>query len=181
MTAHANESSMKAIPLLLAAMTVAAGAIMVLAFQRWVDFGIAETSGIDAEAATGISDGWVAVGLASAVLLFIGGVLFRPRSGPVMLPLIAVAAICILAIAGFDTITNWHASGFHPDNPGVLVQADGDPTAVPYAISALAILIAVCAAVVRSIQLREDPHLFGDLAADEHVPEPAPELPENEG
>jgi hypothetical protein len=73
--------------------------------------------------------------------------------------MIAVAAVCILAIAGFDTITNWHASGFHPDNPGVLVQANGDPTVVPYAISALAILIAVSAAVVRGIQLSEDQRL----------------------
>ena len=40
---------------------------------------------------------------------------------------------------------------------------------VPYIIWALAITIAITAAVVRAIQLREDPHIFGtDL--DEHPP-----------
>jgi len=69
--------------------------------------------------------------------------------------MIAIAAVCILAIAGFDAVTNWQASGFHPDNPGILVQAQGDPTVVPYAIAALAILIALAAAVIRGIQLED--------------------------
>jgi hypothetical protein len=152
---NADEVSMKIAPVLLAGMTIAAGAIIVLAFQRWVDFGIAETSGIDAEAATGISDGWVVVGLASAVLFFIGGIILRPGTGPILLPMTALGAVGILAVAGFDTVTNWHASGFHPENPGVLVQAQGDPTIVPYAIAALAILIAFSAAIIRGIELSE--------------------------
>jgi hypothetical protein len=155
-TAGANEAPMKVTPLLLALMTVGAGAIVLLAFQRWVDFGITETSGTDADAATGISDGWFVAVLGSAVVLLIGGVIFRPRLAPVLLPMIATAAVCIFAIAGFDTVTNWQASGFHPDNPGILVQAQGDPTVVPYAIAALAMLIAFSAAVVRGIQLSED-------------------------
>ena len=126
---------MKAVPLLLMLMTVAAGVIILLAFQRWVDFGITETSGIDADAATGISDGWFVAGLASAVVVLIGGVIFRAYLAPILLPMIALAAVCILAIAGFDTVTNWHASGVQPENPGILVQAQGDPTIVPYAIA----------------------------------------------
>ena len=169
-TAGNNETFVKAVPFLLATMTVAAGAIIILAFQRWVDFGIAETSGVDAEAATGISDGWVVVGLAVVILALIGGVIFRSRLAPVLLPVIAIAAVCILAIAGFDTITNWNASGFHPDNPGVLVQAQGDPTFAPYAIAGLAILIAISAAIVRGLQFREDPHLLGSLVASDDEP-----------
>jgi hypothetical protein len=155
-TADANEASMKVTPLLLALMTVGASAIVLLAFQRWVDFGFTETSGIDATAATGISDGWFVAVLGSAIVLLIGGVIFRPLLALVLLPTIAIAAVCIFAIAGFDAMTNWQASGFHPDNPGILVQAQGDPTVVPYAIAALAILIAFSAAVIRGIQLSGD-------------------------
>jgi len=160
----ANESSVKIVPLLLLVMTVAGGAIVVLAFQQWVDFGITETRGIDADAATGISDGWFVAGLGSAILLMIGGVLFRPQFAPILLPIMAVAAVLILAIAGFDTVTNWDAAGVHPENPDILVQAQGDPTIVPYAIAALAILIAVLAGVVRSIQLREGQRFLEDSA-----------------
>jgi hypothetical protein len=145
----------KAIPVLLALMTVAAGAILILAFQKWVDFGITKVNGTDAEAATGISDGWIVAGFAVAILGLIGGVLFRPALAPILLPLIALAAVCIFGIAGFDTVTNWTASGVEPDNPGILVQAEGEPTAVPYLISALAIVVAVSAAVIRGIRMWE--------------------------
>lgn len=171
-----NESSIKVMPLLLLLMTVAAGVIILLAFQQWVDFGITETSGIDADAATGISDGWFVAALGSAIVVLTGFVIFRQQLAPALLPIIALGAVAILAIAGFDTVTNWHASGFHQENPEVLVQAQGDPTIVPYAIAALAILIAFSAAVVRGIQLREDPHLLGDLAGEEDGPVPAPEV-----
>jgi hypothetical protein len=147
-------------------MTVAAGAIVVLAFQSWVDFGITEISGTEADAATGISDGWAVVGLGSAVLLFIGGALFRPRWAPALLPAIAFAAVFIIAIAGFDTVTNWFAAGVEPGNPGILVQTQGDPTAVPYAIAMLAVLIAVSAAVVRGVQLREGQRPSGEPTPD---------------
>lgn len=157
-TADTNEALVKVIPFLLVVMTVAAGAIIILAFQQWVDFGITETRGIDAEAATGMSDGWVVVGLAAVILALVGGVIFRSRLAPVLLPLIAVAAVCILAIAGFDTVTSWNASGFHPQDPGILVQSKGDPTLVPYAIAGLAILIAFSAAVIRSIQWTQNPN-----------------------
>jgi hypothetical protein len=172
-TASTSEAIVKAIPFLLAAITVAAGAIIVLAFQQWVDFGITETRGIDAEAATGISDGWFVAALGSAILLLIGGVIFRPRLAPALLPMIALAAVCILAIAGFDSVTNWHASGFHPENPGILVQADGDPTIALYATAALATVIAISAAVVRAINLKQDPHLLGDLVKQEDEPDRA--------
>lgn len=95
---------------------------------------------------------WVGV----VILLFVGGVLFRPRLAPVLLPATAFAAVCIVAIAGFDTVTNWHAVGVESANPDIFVQAQGDPTAVLYAIAVLAVLIAVSAAVVRGVQLRED-------------------------
>ena len=174
---YANETSVRIVPILLALTTVAAGAIVVLAFQQWVDFGITETRGIDAEAATGISDGWFVAGLGSAIVMLTGGVIFRQQLAPALLPMIALGAVAILAIAGFDTVTNWHASGFHPENPGVIVQAQGDPTVVPYAIAALAILIALSSAVTRGILLRQDPHLLGDLAEDEDGRAPAPEAP----
>jgi hypothetical protein len=156
-TARANKASVKLIPVLLALMTVVAGAIVLLAFQPWVDFGFTETSGTDAEAATGVSDGWFVAVLGTAIVLLIGGVIFRPPLAPVLLPLIAIAAVCILAIAGFDIVTNWQASGFDPDNPGILVQAPGDPTVVPYAVAALSLVIAFSAAVVRGLQLGEKP------------------------
>jgi hypothetical protein len=74
----------------------------------------------------------------------------------------AVAAVSILAIAGFDTVTNWHASGVQAENPGILVQAQGDPTIVPYAIAALAIVIAFLAGVVRGLQIRGGQRSLGD-------------------
>lgn len=163
-SANPDQARVSLVPILLALMTVAAGAIIILAFQRWIDFGITDLSGTEADAATTISDGWFVAGLGSAILILIGAVLFRPRSGPVVLPLIALAALCILGIAGFDAVTGWHASGFHPENPGVLVQAQGDPTIVPYAIAALAILIAFLAAVVRGIQIREGQRFLEDPA-----------------
>ena len=55
---------MRVTSILLALMTVAAGAIVLLSFQKWVDFGITELRGHDAEAATGIGDGWFSAGLA---------------------------------------------------------------------------------------------------------------------
>jgi hypothetical protein len=171
----ANELPMKIIPLLLLLMTAAAGAIIILAFQRWVDFGVTEISGTDAEAATSVSDGWFVAALGSAILLLIGGVIFRQHLAPALLPMIALGAVAILAIAGFDTVTNWQASGVHSDSPGILVQAQGDPTIVPHAIAALAILIAVSSAVIRGILLRKDPHLLGDLAGEEDGPVPVPE------
>jgi len=158
---------MKITPLLLLLITVAAGAIVFLAFQRWVDFGITEVRGTDAEAATGISDGWFVAGLGAAIVSLVGGALFWPKFAPVLLPTIAVAAVSILAIAGFDTVTNWEASGVHPENPGILAQAQGDPTFVPYVISGLAILIAVSAAVVRGLQIRDGQRLQDDLPSDE--------------
>jgi hypothetical protein len=157
-------------------MTVAGGVIVVLAFQQWIDFGITETRGIDADAATGISDGWFVAGLGSAIVVLTGGVIFRQQLAPALLPMIALGAVAILAIAGFDTVTNWRASGFHPEDPGVLIQAQGDPTIVPYAIAALAILIAVSSAVIRGILLRKDPHLLGDLAGDDDGPVPTREV-----
>jgi hypothetical protein len=167
----------RSLPVLLAAMTVAAGAIIVLAFQAWVDFGVTETRGTDAEAATGISDGWLVAGLGVAIVALIGGVIFRPRLAPVLLPVIALAAVAILGIAGFDTITNWRASGVRPENPGIIVQAEGDPTAWLYVICALSIVIALLAAVVRAVQLNQDPHLLGDLVAEEDGSD-VPEGPE---
>jgi hypothetical protein len=158
----------RVIPLLLLLITVAAGAIIVLAFLNWVDFGVTEINGTEADAATGISDGWFVAGLGAAIAVLAGGVLFRASIAPFLLPMIAVAAVLVLAIAGWDTITNWNAAGVNPDNPGILVQSDGDPTVVPYLISALAILIAVSAAVVRGIELSRDPRLFGSAAADEY-------------
>jgi len=174
-SADVNKPLVKLVPILLLLMTVAAGAIVVLAFQWWVDFGIVEIRGTKADAATGISDGWFVAGLGSLILVLIGGVLFRPQLAPALLPAIAFAAVCIFAIAGFDTVTNWHAAGVHPENPGILVQAQGDPTAVPYAISVLAILIAVSAAVVRGIQLKDDPHVLGDLVRVEDGSGPTPD------
>jgi hypothetical protein len=102
---YANDTSVKIIPILLALTTVAAGAIVVLAFQQWVDFGITETRGIDAEAATGIGDGWFVAGLGSAIVVLTGGVIFRQQLAPALLPMIALGAAAILAIAGFDTVT----------------------------------------------------------------------------
>lgn len=174
-SADASGSSVKIVPALLLLMTAAAGASVVLAFLPWVDFGITEISGTEAEAATGISDGWFVAALGSAILVPIGGVLFRPHLSPILLPMMALAAVSILGIAGFDTVTNWSAAGVEAENPGILVQAQGDPTAVPYAISVLSILIAVSAAVVRGLQLREDPHVLGDLARVEDEAGPAPE------
>ena len=175
--ADANESSMRMASPLLLLMIVAAGAIVVLAFQQWVDFGITETSGTDADAATGISDGWFVAGLGSAILVLIGGALFRPKLAPVLLPIMAVAAVSVLAIAGFDTVTNWHASGVQPENPGILEQAQGDPTVVPYAIAALAIVVAFLAAAVRGIQIREGQRFLENPAGDENGLAPAPEAP----
>jgi hypothetical protein len=160
----ANESSTKIMPLLLLLMTAAAGAIIVLAFQQWVDFGITEIRGTEAEAATGISDGWFVAGLGSAILVLTGGVIFRLHLAPALLPMIALAAVAILGIAGFDTVTNWQAAGVQPENPGIIVQAQGDPTIVPYAIAALAILIAFLAAVVRGIEIREGQRFLKDPA-----------------
>jgi hypothetical protein len=80
--------------------------------------------------------------------------------------MIGVAAVLILAIAGFDTVTNWEASGAHPDNPSIIAQAPGDPTIVPYVISGLAILIAVSAAIVRGLQIRGGQRLREDSASD---------------
>jgi hypothetical protein len=167
LAADAEKLSVKLTSIFLAVITVAAGAITLLSFQDWIDFGITELRGTDAEAATGISDGWIVAALAAAIVLLTGGVIFRPRPAPVLLPLIALAALGVLLIAGFDTITNWQASGFHPDNPGILVQSNGDPTVAPYAIAALAVLIAVLSAVVRAIEMRENPHLLGELVEHE--------------
>ncbi len=153
---------MRVIPSLLLLITVAAGAIIVLAFLDWVDFGVTKIDGTDADAATTISDGWIVAGLGTVIVVLSGGVLFGPQLAPFLLPATAVAAIFVLLIAGFDTITNWSAAGVSPDNPGVFVQSDGDPTVVPYLISALAILIALLAAVVRGIELSRDPRLFRD-------------------
>ena len=90
--------------------------------------------------------------------------------------MIAVAAILVLLIAGFDTITNWHAAGVNRENPGVFVQSNGDPTVVPYLVSALAIFIAIFAAVVRGINLSRDPRLFG--GEDKHLQDPQPDASE---
>jgi hypothetical protein len=106
-------------------------------------------------------------------VLLAGGVLFRPRGAPFLLPAIAIAAIAVLLIAGIDLITHWRASDIFTNNAGVIEEAEGDPTFVPYMIAALAILIAVSAAIVRGIELRRDPRLFGDGAEDpRQVPEP---------
>jgi len=164
-----DEASVRVIPSLALLITVAAGTIVVLAFLQWVDFGIAEIRGTDAAAATGISDGWFVAGLGTAIVLLAGGVLFKQQISFVLLPMIAAAAIVILAIAGFDTVTNWHAAGVHRDNPGIFVQAQGDPTVVPYAISALAILIGLSAAIIRGLQLREEPGLPDQGALDQEV------------
>jgi hypothetical protein len=156
-TSDAGATAVRAVPLLLLLISVAAGAAVMLAFQQWVDFGITEIRGTDADAATGFGDGWAVAGLGCAIVLLAGGVIFTPRYAPVFLPVIAVAAVCMFAIAGFDTVTNWHASGVDPENQGVFVQTDGDPTVAPYAVAALAVVIALSAAVVRGIQLRERP------------------------
>jgi hypothetical protein len=160
---------MRVIPSLALLITVAAGASVVLAFLQWVDFGITETRGTDADAATGISDGWFVAGLGIAIVLLAGGVLFRQQMSFVLLPMIAIAAIVILGIAGFDSVTNWHAAGVNRDNPGIFVQSQGDPTVVPYAISALAILIALSAAIIRGLQIREDSRLPYESNLDREV------------
>ena len=160
---------MRVIPSLVLLITVAAAASVVLAFLQWVDFGITEIRGTDADAATGISDGWFVAGLGIAIVLLTGGVLFREQMSFVLLPMIAVAAISILAIAGFDTVTNWYAAGVQRDSAGIFEQAQGDPTFVPYAISALAILIALSAAIIRGLQIREDSKLPYEAHLDREV------------
>jgi hypothetical protein len=151
-----DEASVKAVPSLALLITVAAGAVVVLAFLHWVDFGTTEIRGTDADAATGISDGWIVAGLGGAILLLTGGVLFGPRGAPFLLPAIAIAAIAVLLIAGFDIVTHWRASDMFTNNAGVIEEAEGDPTFVPYVISALAILIALSAATIRGLQIWQE-------------------------
>jgi len=153
---HDDRRMGELVRILLVITTVAAGAIVILSFQPWIDFGSADTSGLEADAATGLSDGWFVAGFGSAILVFIGAVLFRGQLSPILLPAIAAAAIAVLCIAGFDVVTNWQASDIFVNHAGAVEEAQGDPTIVPYAISGLAILIALSAAIIRGLQIRED-------------------------
>jgi hypothetical protein len=156
-SSDSDRSPAKLEHLLLLVITAAGVAVILLSFQHWVDFEITKLRGTDADAATGISDGWFVAGLGVAIVLLAGGVLFRPQTAPFLLPAIAVAAICVLGIAGYDAVSDWPARGVSGGTQGgVLSQVQGDPTIWLYTISALAIIIAVSAAVLRGIQLRRD-------------------------
>jgi hypothetical protein len=147
-----NEGELKLIragQTVLMLMAVAAVAMIILAFQSWIDFGIVKTRGTDADALTGISDGYFVVALAAVVLVAAAGILARPRWTPALLPAIGAAMVAAFAIAGYDTATGWHTAGV--DSNGAFIL-NGSPMAAPYAIAALAVTIAVLASVLAALR-----------------------------
>jgi hypothetical protein len=130
-------------------MAVAEVVMIILAFQSWIDFGIVKTRGTDADALTGISDGYFVVALAAVVLVAAAGILTRPRWTPGLLPVIGASMVAVFAIAGYDVATAWHTAGVDANGAFVL---NGSPMAAPYAIAALAVTIAVLASVLAALR-----------------------------
>ena len=130
---------------------IAAGALamILLAFQPWVDFGLVEIDGIDSEALSGLSDGYIVAGLGGIILASAIAILSRPRWTLVLLPTIAVAAVAILVIAGYNAATSWHIAGI--DGQGAFID-EGDPTFAPYAIAVIATAIAIVASVLAAVR-----------------------------
>jgi hypothetical protein len=135
--------------LALMAIIAAALGITGLSFATWVDFGVTEMRGTDAEALTGVSDGYLVAALGGIILLSAAVALFRPRWAITLLPTIAVASITVLAVSGYTIATRWTAAGV--DGEGAFIT-DGDPATAPYAIACLAIGTGLLASLLAARQ-----------------------------
>jgi hypothetical protein len=128
---------------------VAAIVMFALSFQAWIDFGISDMSGMDADAATGFSDGGVTAMLSSAIAMAALGILVRPRWTLALLPAIGLAAAIVFSISVYDILIDWHVGGI--DEVAIFVLS-GDPTAALYAVAALSALIALLAALLAAVR-----------------------------
>ena len=133
----------------LGAIAAAGLAMIALSFQVWVDFGVTETKGPDADALTGVSDGYLVAAAGALISMSALGVVARPAWAAGLLPAIGAFAVVVLAVAGYTVATSWRAAGI--DSDGVFL-VDGDPTAVPYAIAGIAVGVAFLAAILAAMR-----------------------------
>lgn len=136
-------------PRALAFIAGAAAVIIALTNRTWIDFRVHALRGTDADAMTGVGDGYFVIALAIVAIACAGAVYMRPKFWHWLLPLIGVSAVSVMAIAAYDAATPWHAAGF--DSTGVFVVR-GHVHAAVYEVLALAAAIGVVAAVLASIQ-----------------------------
>ena len=139
----------KAGQIALGTIAIAAVAIIVLSFLVWVDFGVAEMKGPDADALTTVSDGYVVALMAALVVLAAAGILWRPRWTLALLPTLGALGIAICVVSGYTVATSWSAAG--ADTDGAFLVS-GDPTAVPYVIAALGLGISATAAMLAALR-----------------------------
>ncbi len=130
---------------------IAAAVIIVLTFRTWVDFNVAHLRGTEADAMTGVGDGYFVIALAVVAITCTGALYFRPKFWAWLLPGTGLSAIGIAAISTYQAATRWHATGF--DIHGAYVVG-GHATAAVYEVFAVAAVMGVVAAVLASVHYR---------------------------
>ena len=146
---HRDNRQTSTSTLVLAAIIAAAAVIIALCWRPWVDFGISHLDGNNADAVTGIGDGYFVAVFAASIVVLAAALILRPGRWAWLLPAIGAAAIAIALIAGYDAGTAWHVVGV--DIQGAFV-AGGHATAAVYEVLALALAIALLAAILAGLQ-----------------------------
>ncbi|MEO8457251.1 MAG: hypothetical protein ABI559_05505 [Chloroflexota bacterium] len=127
---------------------VAALAIVALTFRTWVDFNVAFLRGTDADAMTGIGDGYFVIALALLAIVCTVALYLKPSWWATLLPAVGLAAVSIAAVAAYQAASPWHATGF--DIHGAYVVG-GHATAAVYEIFVLAAAMGLAAALLAGL------------------------------
>jgi hypothetical protein len=121
--------------------------ILYLTAQTFVRFtNDSQISGFDADAVTSSGDGYLIAGFTGAAIVATAAALIAPRAVSWFMPVVGLAGVAILAVAGYDIGASWHASGV--SDSGAIFISDGSVAAPAYAVAVLGGLMAVVAALI---------------------------------
>ena len=123
-------------------------AMIGLTFRTWIDFNVTHLRGTDADAITGVGDGYIVIALAGLAIACTVALYLRPKLWSILLPGVGVASVGIAVVAAYQAVTPWHAAGF--DARGAFV-AGGHATAAVYEILALAAVSGIAAGLLATL------------------------------
>ncbi len=134
-----------------AVIAIAGLVVIVFSFLPWIDFpGTARGSlhGNDVAGITDIGDGYLTTALgALTVALAIAGI-FRRNWSRLLLPALGAAGLGIFVVATRDALTDWQTNRSFSD---VIDPVDGDITAFLWALTALGLVVALLAGLLRGL------------------------------
>ena len=128
--------------------------IIYLTSLHWVRFDNgSHISGFDADAVTSSGDGYLIAGFVGAALAATLAAFIAPKAVSWLMPIVGIAGIAILAVAGYDIGASWRASGV--SDSGAIFVSDGSVAGTAYAVAILGGLMAIVASLIVGLRYWE--------------------------